>query len=140
MTPQQIRLVRNSLAAAAPLRNRLAGTFFAHLFAREPSLRFLFRGDLKVRGLELYEGLAAIVDSIDRLHPIVPALEWLAVRAGSRGVGERHFALIAAALVSTLEAGLGEAFTAEHREAWRAACRRVVDVMATAIAAEPLAA
>jgi hemoglobin-like flavoprotein len=140
MTPQQVLLVRNSLAAASPQRNRLAGTFFAQLFARDPSLRFLFKGDLRALGAELYQGLAAITGSIDRLHPIVPALEWLAVRVSSRGVGERHFALITAALVATLEAGLGEAFTAEHREAWNAASHRVIDVMMPAIAAEPLAA
>ena len=140
MTPQQVRLVRYSLAAAAPQRNRLAGTFFAHLFARDPSLRFLFRGDLRALGTELYDGLAAIAASIDRLHPIVPVLEWLAVRAASRGVGERHFELIAAALVSTLAAGLGEGFTADHREAWNAASRRVIDAMMPAVASEPLAA
>ena len=140
MTAQQIRLVRQSLEAAAPQRNRLAAIFFARLFAREPQLRFLFRGDLRAQGQALWSGLAAIVDSLDRLHAIEPTLEWLALRAAARGAGERTYAVIGEELVATVEAGLGERFTEAHRAAWDAACRRVIGVLARTVEAEPLAA
>lgn len=140
MTPQQVRLIRQSLEAAAAQRNRLAAIFFARLFAGEPQLRFLFRGDLRAQGLSLWSGLVGIADSLDRLHAIEPALEWLALRAAARGAGERTYAAIAQALVATLAAGLGERFTAAHRAAWEAACGRVIGVMARTIEAPPLAA
>ena len=140
MTPRQIALVKGSFETLAPQRNRLSGIFFAQLLVREPGLRSVFRGDLKGHGLSLYEGLAAIVESLDRLYPIIPALEWLAVRAARRGISERHYVAIEDALLATLESGLGDRFTAELRGAWSAAGGRVALIMMTALEAEPLAA
>lgn len=140
MTGHQIRLARQSLEAAAPQRNRLAAIFFARLLAREPQLRFLFRGDLRAQGQALWSGLVSIVDSLDRLHAIEPALEWLALRAAGRGAGERTYAVIAEELVAALETGLGDRFTGAHRSAWEAACRRVIAVLLRTAEAEPLAA
>ena len=140
MTEFQIGLVRQSLEAAAAQRNRLAAIFFARLFAAEPQLRFLFRGDLRAQGQALWSGLVSIADSLDRLHAIEPALEWLALRASARGAGERTYAAIANALVATLAAGLGESFTELHRSAWESASRRVIAAMTRAAEAEPLAA
>jgi len=140
MTPKQIRLVRNSFAAAEPRRELLSAIFFAELFARDRSLRRLFDGDLGARGAELYYGLAAIVASLGRLHAFRPALEWLAIRSARRGVGERHYQAIGDALLATLASGLGEAFTGEHREAWSAGHALVGGLMLRAVEAEPLAA
>ena len=140
MTREQTLLVKRSFQAITPQRNRLAGLFFAQLFVREPSLRSVFRGDPRAEGTALFEHLAAIVDSIDRLYPIVPALEWLAVQSARRGVGERHYDAVGEAMLATLRDGLGDQFTAEVEQAWRAAIRRVSAVMVEAVDAEPLAA
>lgn len=140
MTRNQVRIVKSSFQALTAQRNRLAGLFFAQLFVREPSLRPVFRGDLRARGAELFEGLAAIVDSIDRLYPIVPALEWLAVQSARRGVGERHYWAITEAMLSAFRDGLGDDFTVELELAWREAARQVAAVMLRALEAEPLAA
>ena len=138
MTRRQQGLVKSSFQAMTPQRNRLAGIFFAQLFVREPSLRSVFRGDLRAHGVALFDGLAAIVDSLDRLYPIVPALEWLAVQSARRGVGERHYAAIAEAMLAAFRDG--GAFTPEHEQAWRAAVDRVSVVMLGALETELLAA
>ena len=140
MTPAQIRLVRDSFAAAAPQRNRLTAIFLAQLFVREPALRAVFRGELKAQAASLHAGLAEIVFSLDRLYPIVPALEWLAVRVARQGVGARQYDAIAEALVAALAGGLGSRFTPAHREAWAVAYDAVARIMTAAHEAEPLAA
>ena len=140
MTRNQVRIVKSSFQALTPQRNRLAGLFFAQLFVREPSLRPVFRGDLRVHGAELFEGLAAIVDSIDRLYPIVPALEWLAVQSARRGLGERNHFAVVEAMLSAFRDGLGEAFTVELELAWREAARQVSAIMVRAMESEPRAA
>jgi hemoglobin-like flavoprotein len=140
MTREQILLVRRSFRAITPQRNRLAGLFFAQLFVREPSLRPVFKSDLRAEGIALFDGLAAIVDSIDRLYPIVPALEWLAVQSARRGLGEVHYGAVAEAMFAAFRDGLGAAFTAEVEQAWRAAIGRVTSVMARALEDELLAA
>ena len=140
MTRNQVRIVKSSFRALTPQRNRLAGLFFAQLFVREPSLRLVFRGDLRAHGAELFEGLASIVDSLDRLYPIVPALEWLAVQSARRGLGERHYCAVVEAMLSAFRDGLGETFSVELELAWRKAARQVSNVMIGALEAEPLAA
>ena len=140
MTPKQIRLVKDSLEAAVPRRELLSAGFFAELFARDPSLKRLFDGDLAARGAELYYGLAAIVASLGRLHAFRPALEWLAIRYGRRGLGTPQYAAIGEALLNTLERGLGETFTAEHRDAWNAGYALIAGLMIEALKDEPLAA
>ena len=140
MTRNQILLVKSSFQAITPLRNRLAGIFFAQLFVREPAFHSVFKGDLKARGVELFDGLSAIVDSLDRLYPIVPALEWLAVQAARRGVGERDYRAVGEAMLAAFRDGLGSAFTAEVEEAWQAAIGRISEVMAGALEPELLAA
>lgn len=140
MTPMQTLLVKNSFQVLAPQRRSLAGIFFAELFSREPSLRALFAGDLARHGGALFEGLAAIVGALPRLHPIAPALEWLALRNARRGLGELHYQAVAEALLATLAAALADAFTPELREAWIAAHRKVSRLMLQSVPAEALAA
>src|SRR3712207_3711556 len=108
MTRKQVLLVKSSFQALTPQRNRIAAIFFAQLFVREPSLRPVFRGDLRGHGAELFEGLAAIVDSLDRLYPIVAAIEWLAVQSSRRGLCERHYPAVADAMIAAFRDGLGE--------------------------------
>ncbi len=140
MTPRQIWLVRESFEATAPHRERLAAVFFADLFARDPSLRRLFDGDLAERGAELDYGLAAVVGSLRRLDAFLPALEWLALRYAQRGLGAPQYAAIGSALLATLERGLGAAFTPEHRAAWIAAQDLVSGLMIESLEDQLLAA
>lgn len=140
MSPRQIRLVKESFAAAAPQRELLSASFFAELFARDASLRRLFVGDLTARGKDLYNGLSAVVASLDRLHAFRPALEWLARRYDARRLDPAQYRAIGEALRATLERGLRASFTADHRDAWDAAFDRVAGLMIEAIEDEPLAA
>lgn len=140
MTPQQAQLVKNSFRMAQGRRGRLAGCVLAELFARDPALWEKLRGDAGWHDGHFANGLAAIVASVDRLHPIVPVIEWLAFRGAARGLCERHHVAIADALMAALEVVLGDDFTAMHRQAWWQACRGVIDVMVAALESEPMAA
>ena len=65
--------------------------------------------------------IAVAVAALDRLETIVPAVRELGRRHGTYGVRAPHYAVVATALLATLEHGLGAAFTVEVREAWTAA-------------------
>jgi hypothetical protein len=139
MTPKQIQLVKQSFEAAAMRSDRLADLFFVGLGTSDAACWRRFRG-LGVPDHELIEGLAAIVGSLDRLHPIVPVLEWLAFRGVRHGLGAPQYQAIGEALVAALANALRDAFTTEHRQAWTDARQAVADIMVRALSAEPLAA
>jgi len=80
----------------------------------------------------LMQTLTVVVKSLDRLDQIVPAVQALGRRHAGYGVREAHYATVGAALLWTLEQGLGEAFTPPVREAWATAYGILASVMVEA--------
>ena len=89
--------------------------------ALEPSLKRLFKGDMQEQGRKVMSMISVAVSSLTRLESIVPAVQALGRRHAGYGVQPRHYATVGAALIWTLEQGLGKAFTKEVEDAWRAA-------------------
>jgi nitric oxide dioxygenase len=139
VTNEQKKLVQASFARVAPIADAAAALFYARLFELDPSLRRLFHGDIADQGRKLMQTLAVVVRSLDRLDAIEPAVRALGRRHAGYGVTDAHYGTVAVALLWTLEQGLGEAFTAEVRDAWAAVYQSLATVMQRA-AAEPEAA
>jgi hemoglobin-like flavoprotein len=125
MTPHQIELVQTSFAAIAPRAEEVASAFYERLFALDPSLRAMFPVGMVRQRRKLMAALAMAVQALDRPQVLVPALEALGLRHATYGVRDEHYATVGAALLATLEAGLGERFDAASRTAW-AACYDLV--------------
>jgi len=120
MTPQQIAAVRSSFALVEPIADQAAALFYANLFAADPSLRSLFRGDMREQGRRLLQMIGAAVRLLDHPSRLLPTLHALGARHVDYGVRDAHYAIVGAALLRTLEQGLGDAFTPPVREAWTA--------------------
>jgi nitric oxide dioxygenase len=121
MTPEQIALVRESFAKVVPIGKQAAALFYDRLFAIDPRTRPLFRGDMKSQGAKLMAAIGAVVKSLDRIETMLDDLRALARRHNHYGVREEHYASVGAALLWTLEQGLGFDFTPDVREAWATA-------------------
>ena len=118
MTPESKRLVQNSWAAVIPIADVAAALFYGRLFELDPSLRHMFRGDMREQGKKLMQMITVAVKGLDRLDQIVPAVEALGRRHVGYGVQDSHHAVVGDALLWTLGQGLGDAFTPEVRSAW----------------------
>jgi len=118
MTPEQIRLVQHSFAKVAPIAEDAAVLFYDRLFTMDPSLRSLFKGDMKEQGKKLMTMLNIAVAGLSDLDKIVPAVQQLGRRHTGYNVKPEHYATVGEALLWTLEQGLGDAFTAEVKDAW----------------------
>jgi hemoglobin-like flavoprotein len=135
MTPQQIALVRTSFAAVRPIADSAAALFYGRLFELDPSLRSLFKSDLHGQGRLLMQMIGVAVDSLDRLDELAPKLTSLGRRHAGYGVRNRHYDTVGAALLWTLEQGLGTDFTPEVREAWISAYALLARTMQAGAAA-----
>jgi hemoglobin-like flavoprotein len=129
MTPQQITLIQNSWTEVVPISETAAGLFYQRLFALDPSVRPMFKGDMREQGLKLMKMLGLIVNSLTRLDELVPAAQDMARRHVGYGVQPAHYDTVGAALLWTLEQGLGSKFTGEVRAAWAAAYGVLSQVM-----------
>jgi len=121
VTPQQIDLVQASWKQAVPVAETAAQMFYGRLFFLDPSLRPLFLGDMREQGRKVMAMLSYTVNGLTRLEVLLPAIRALGRRHTTYGVRPEHYFTVGAALLWTLEQGLGAAFTPAVREAWVAA-------------------
>ena len=121
VTPEQIVLVQESFAQVVPIADTAAALFYGRLFEMDPTLRALFRADMRAQYRNLMQTLTVVVRGLDRLDSILPAVEALGRRHAGYGVKDEHFQVVGEALLWTLQQGLGQAFTPEVRQAWATA-------------------
>ena len=118
VTPAQKTLVQTTFSAIAPLADDVAVIFYGRLFEIDPSLRHMFPGDMAQQRKKLMQMLTAAVKGLDRLDRLVPVVQDLGRRHGAYGVVDAHYDTVGAALLWTLQKGLGSAFTPEVEDAW----------------------
>lgn len=129
MNADQITLVQQSFEKAATLGDKVAEIFYAELFAIDPSLRTMFKGDMKEQRRKLLSALALVVRSLDAPEKIIAPVQKLAVKHLDYGVTPIHYTYVGNALLRTLKKGLGPDFTPELCEAWVEAFRTLATIM-----------
>src|ERR1700731_1678232 len=121
MTPDQVKLVQQSFAKVAPSPETGAVLFSGRLFEVALQVRAMFPADVTEQRKKLMATLAVVVNGLGNLESILPAASALAVRHVSYGAKAEHYPVVGAALLWTLEKGLGDAWTPEVADAWTAA-------------------
>lgn len=129
MRPEQIELVRKTFAKIQPVSDKAAEMFYRHLFETDPSLRQLFKRDIKKQGRMLMQMIDFAVKGLDDPEIILPAIQALGKRHVGYGVKEEYYETVGNALLWTLEQGLGDDFTLEVKEAWSEAYKLLAGVM-----------
>ena len=131
MISKQIAVVQTTWKQVTPIADTAAELFYNRLFELDPSLRPLFKGDIKEQGEKLMKMITVAVNGLGRLDEIVPAVRALGKRHVGYGVEDAHYDLVGEALLLTLEQGLDEDFTPEVKDAWAT----VYDLLATTMKA-----
>lgn len=121
MTPQQIQSIQATWLQVLPIADQAAGLFYGKLFELDPAVRPMFKGDMTEQGRKLMKTIGLVVNSLTRLDEIVPAVQDLGRKHVAYGVRPEHYDTVGAALLWTLEQGLGSAFTPQVKAAWAAA-------------------
>ena len=107
-----------------------AALLYRRLFSTDPGTRRLFaHTDLEAQGRKLMAAIGFVVGALHRPEAMLGTVRDLARRHAGYGVREEHYATVGAALLWTLEQGLGEEFTPETRDAWAAAYGLLSGVM-----------
>ncbi len=118
MTNSEILLVQDSFQKVVPIADKAAEIFYGKLFEKDPSLKPLFKGDMKEQGEKLMSMIATAVNGLNNLDAIVPAVQDLGKKHRGYHVPKESYDTVGAALIETLEVGLGDDFTIEVKNAW----------------------
>ncbi|MEN1678943.1 MAG: globin family protein [Planctomycetota bacterium] len=135
MDAEKINLVQTTWAKVAPSADQVAVLFYDRLFEIAPEVRPLFKGDMAEQGQKLMQMLSIAVNGLPQLEAIVPAVQEMGVRHKDYGVTPEQYDSVGAALLWTLEQGLGEDFTPEVKDAWTETYVTLATVMKDAAAA-----
>ena len=119
LTAEQLTLVQTSWSKVVPIAAVAADLFYTKLFELDPDLRPLFPEDMADQKGKLVKMLDFAVDGLTNLDDLVPKVEALGRRHATYfKVTPPMYATVGAALLDTLEKGLGETWNDEHKEAW----------------------
>ncbi len=129
MTPEQVKLVQGSFSQVIPIADQAASMFYGRLFEIAPQVKPLFKGDLAEQRKKLVAALAMVVNGLGDLPSILPAASALAKKHVGYGVEPSHYAVVGAALLWTLEHGLGASWNEELASAWARAYATLSDFM-----------
>ncbi|WCS25767.1 methyl-accepting chemotaxis protein [Methylobacterium sp. NMS14P] len=128
----QVALVRGSFETVQALGDAVADLFYGRLFDIAPQIRALFPDDLAAQKRKLVAMLALAVSNLDKPEALVATVRDLGDRHVGYGALQAHYEPVGAALVWTLEQGLGPDFTPEIREAWVETYRVIAGLMTMA--------
>ncbi len=137
MTDDQKTIVRDTFAEVSPNAPAVAALFYQRLFELDPGLQRLFKGDMAAQGRKLMTMIGTAVANLRQIDTVVPAIQQLGQRHVGYGVKDADYETVGAALLWTLEQGLGDRFTAPVREAWTACYGTLASVMKDAARATP---
>ena len=140
MSPEQKALVKETWRQVAPMADTAARVFYDRLFEIDATTQLLFKStNLAEQRRKLIQALTVVVQGLDHLEALVPALADLGRRHAQYGVKAGHYEMVGAALLWTLEQGLGSGWTPDVKAAWSDAYALLADVMQAA-AGEPISA
>ena len=130
MSPEQKRLVKETWLQVTPIADRAALLFYGRLFEIDATTPSLFlAADMAEQRRKLIQALAVVVQGLDHLEALVPTLADLGRRHARYGVTDGQYVTVGAALLWTLERGLGSAWTPDVKAAWSDAYGLVAGVM-----------
>jgi len=129
MNVEQITLVKESWQKVEPIAPTAATLFYDRLFSVAPGVRPLFSEDMTEQKRKLMEMLGTVVEGLDTLEEIVPAVQDLGRRHAAYGASPAHYDVVGDCLLWTLAQGLGDEFTPDVRDAWTAAYEIVATTM-----------
>jgi len=98
---------------------RMPSSFYERLFKIDATIPALFRGtDLLEQGEKMVRMFEVVLGSRQPMSALRPILRRMGDRHAVLGVTPAHFASMRTALLSTIQVGLGSAYTKEVAAAW----------------------
>ena len=119
MTPEQVRLIRESWNSVAAIADPAVEQFYNRLFEIDSTTRALFHAtNMPEQRRKVVQALSLAVQGVDDLAALTPVLQQLGRGHHGYGVTPEQYQSVGAALLWTLEQGLGPQWTPATAAAW----------------------
>ena len=140
MTPEQIELVKTTWSSVEQISDTAAELFYGKLFELDGKLKELFKGDMNEQGKKLMQMIGVAVANLHQLDQVMVPVQELGKRHVGYKVEPKDYDTVGAALLWTLEKGLGPAWNNDVKAAWTETYVTLANVMKNAAAEQTEAA
>jgi hemoglobin-like flavoprotein len=137
MNSDQCCRVRLSIEVLRGIERPFALLFFGKFFELDPSVRALFKSDLRTQGDRFMDFLNTILAHLEDPESIRTLLEELGQRHTVYGVKLEQYRTVETALIWALSQALGADFDGPTRAAWKVAIESASAVMQSGGALPP---
>jgi hemoglobin-like flavoprotein len=124
-----LEALETSFDLVAPRGDELMDEFYSRLFAAAPAVKPLFPADMRRQKTMLLGALVLLRKSLRDLDAIVPKLRELGARHVAYGARPEHYPVVGRALIESMAAIAGDAWTSEFEAAWSEAFEIVATTM-----------
>ena len=118
MTTRQKELVEDSWDFVITNTKEAGMIFYSRLFEIAPQLKPLFKESSEAQAKKLVALITYAVTKLHTIDEIVDDVKSLGIRHGNYNVKPEHYAIVAQALLWTLEKALQNRWNEEMKEAW----------------------
>src|SRR5689334_11342699 len=91
LSSRTVELVRKSWAAVLPISDAAASLFYERLFEIDPSVKPLFKNDMREQKKKLMQTITVAVDGLANVDKLIPVLKALGARHAGYMVEDRHY-------------------------------------------------
>ncbi len=124
-----VELLETSFAAIQSRANELSATFYRRLFAENPAVRPLFRGDARSQERKLAQALAMIVKSLRAPEKLERYLLEMGREHVAHGAQPAHYPIVGRTLLEALADVAGPLWSPKLEKAWSDAYGAVSAIM-----------
>jgi hemoglobin-like flavoprotein len=124
-----LEALETSFDLVASRGDELMDEFYSRLFAAAPAVKPLFPKDMRRQKTMLLGALVLLRKSLRDLDAIVPKLRELGARHVAYGAQPEHYPVVGTALIASMAAIAGDAWTSEFEVAWSEAFEIVATTM-----------
>ena len=121
MDKADIQLLQRTFKKIEPIAQETGELFYGRLFQVDPTLRPLFKGDLKTQAKMLMTAIGLTIQSLDQPGKVMPELQAIGLRHTGYGAMPADFDKFGGALVWAFQQSLGDDWTDDVQAAWIAA-------------------
>jgi hemoglobin-like flavoprotein len=122
-------LLRGVFLRLIPQSDEMAKSLYAHLFAKIPEARGMFRGPMEAQRDKLVQMLALMVDALDQPEAFAEACRVSGARHHGYGARPEHYGPLGESLIAALRETCLPPLSAEEEALWVRLYDRVAQLM-----------
>jgi hemoglobin-like flavoprotein len=118
LSKEDIKLVQDSFVKVSAKQQEAGDVLYTHLFECCPDVAGIFKADMKEQSRQFLKMIKTVVEGLNNVHIIMPAIQNLGNRHVDYGVTAEQYKYFKESLIFALDKVLGKDFDEKTKSAW----------------------